>query len=100
MPIRLCSQCRAERATKRGKCGTCYREQERNRSAERRARQSFYASKPWRMTPKRHLAEHPLCEYLIDGKPCDRIATVVHHHVDLAAGGAPRDHGNLVSLCK
>jgi hypothetical protein len=53
------------------------------------------------MTRKRHLAEHPLCEYIdSDGKRCGLIATVVHHRVDLANGGAPRDHGNLVSLCK
>jgi 5-methylcytosine-specific restriction endonuclease McrA len=52
------------------------------------------------MTRKRHLSLHPLCEYLVDGKPCDLIATVVHHRVDLADGGAPRAHENLMSLCK
>jgi 5-methylcytosine-specific restriction endonuclease McrA len=100
MPTRLCMDCRVNPAVKRGRCGECNRALARDRSTERRARQSFYASRPWRMTRKRHLSLHPLCEYLIDGKPCDLIASVVHHVVDLADGGAPRDHSNLQSLCK
>jgi hypothetical protein len=101
VPIRLCNErvC-GNQATARGKRDEHRMAYERDRSADRRARQSFYASKRWRMTRKRHLSLHPLCEYMVDGAPCNEIATVVHHRVDLAASGAPCDHENLMSLCK
>jgi hypothetical protein len=96
------------RATAHGRCDEHRKQRERERSTarlrndpEHRARHAFYTSKAWRITRRRQLHDHPLCEHTdSDGTECGLIATVVHHRVDLADGGAPRDPQNLTSLCK
>jgi 5-methylcytosine-specific restriction endonuclease McrA len=48
----------------------------------------------WRdRTRAKFLADHPLCEH------CGRIATDVHHRVDIAAGGSHWAFENLQALC-
>ncbi len=100
-PVRLCAEptCGSP-ATARGRCDehrkTLERQRSRSRRKDARERNVFYASKAWRMTRRQQLLDHPFCE----SEGCDRLAEVVHHRVDLAAGGAPRDPENLASLCK
>jgi 5-methylcytosine-specific restriction endonuclease McrA len=61
---------------------------------------SFYSSLPWRMSRRKQLHDHPLCQYERDGEECGEIADSVHHIVELEDGGAPRDPANLMSLCR
>ena len=70
------------------------------RKLNRSPNDSFYASKAWRMSRKKQLADHPLCEYEEHGQACGRIADSVHHIVELADGGAPRNPANLMSVCR
>ena len=45
------------------------------------------------MTRRRQIVREPLCEIFV------RIATDVHHRVDLRDGGDPSASANLASLC-
>jgi 5-methylcytosine-specific restriction endonuclease McrA len=48
----------------------------------------------------RQLAEHPLCEYVLDdGTTCSAIADTVHHIIPIEDGGSRRDPENLRSMC-
>lgn len=59
---------------------------------------SFYTSKEWRLTRKRHLKEQPFCiECMKVGKIVK--ATIVDHIVPIKQGGAKYDSNNLQSLC-
>jgi hypothetical protein len=44
-----------------------------------------YHSAKWQRTRRRYLRRHPLCE----AEGCRRIATQVHHRIDLDDGGDP-----------
>ena len=71
------------------------------RKHNRSAFDSFYSSKPWRMSRRAQLFAHPLCQYLTDdGTECGLVADSVHHIVELEDGGAPRDPANLLSVCR
>ena len=75
--------------------GRCREHARSQRKGNRSANNSFYASKPWRMTLRRYLRDHPICE------ECgDRLADSVHHVQPLEQGGAPRDPANLMGMCR
>jgi 5-methylcytosine-specific restriction endonuclease McrA len=73
----------------RGRCQTHATQRDRN---IQRAGHHIYRTKRWRITRNHHLAQHPLCD-------CGRIATDVHHRIDIADGGPPWAPTNLASLC-
>jgi 5-methylcytosine-specific restriction endonuclease McrA len=97
-PTRLCANPSCPNpAEVRGRCRECATEARRwNRSVN----DSFYASTPWRRSRARQLFEHPLCEYVENGKPCGVVADSVHHRIPIEDGGAKRDPANLMSLCR
>jgi 5-methylcytosine-specific restriction protein A len=95
MPKRLCSYPRCPEyaiPTGKGRCRVHAREQRR---ANRSVNDSFYASKPWRMTRRRYLLDHEICE-----RCEERLADSVHHRTPLKEGGARRDPENLMALCR
>jgi hypothetical protein len=82
----------------RGRCAQHAAEQ---RKTTRSVNDSFYSSKPWRMTRRSQLFDHPLCQYVLDnGHECGVVADSVHHKRELTEGGAPRDTANLLSVCR
>ncbi len=89
-PTRICAEARCpEPATVRGRCDAHAKVA---RKANRLVFDSFYSSKPWRMSRRRQLFDHPLCQFVgDDGEECGLIADSVHHIVELTDGGAPRD---------
>lgn len=100
MPTRLCLEPRCPNvATVRGRCAD---HATANRKLTRSVNDSFYSSKPWRMSRRKQLLDHPLCQYIVDdqGNDCGEIADSVHHIVELTDGGAPRDPSNLMSTCR
>jgi 5-methylcytosine-specific restriction protein A len=56
---------------------------------------AIYSTARWRNTRRRYLFRHPICET----PGCRRIATQVHHRIDLADGGDPWDPAGLEALC-
>ena len=92
MPSRICLEPSCpEPAAWRGRCPTHARE--RNRET-RTVNASLYNSKRWKMTRRTKLAANPICEC------CDnRIATDVHHKIDLREGGDPWAIDGLEALC-
>ena len=99
MPKRMCSRpgCPGF-AEVRGYCRTHATEQ---RKYNRSPNDAFYSSRPWKMSRRKQLHDHPLCQYqLEDGTLCDRVADSVHHVVPIENGGARRDPRNLMSLCR
>jgi 5-methylcytosine-specific restriction protein A len=99
MPTRLCSSPACpEPAEVRGTCRAHASEQ---RKANRSPFDAFYSSKAWKVTARRQLFDHPLCQYTLDdGNECGVIADSVHHITELTQGGAPRDPDNLMSVCR
>jgi 5-methylcytosine-specific restriction protein A len=105
MPVRMCRTAACPNvATSRGLCADCGKARHRRRNAARHAdaqeRRGFYKTRRWQMTRRRQLTAHPLCQHVVGGSPCDRVAEIVHHVVDIADGGALYDPANLASLCK
>jgi 5-methylcytosine-specific restriction endonuclease McrA len=98
MPHKVCltSGC-PNLATGRGRCDAC---RAVNRKQTRSPNDSFYASKPWRLSRARQLFEHPLCQYVDNGELCGAIADSVHHITPIEDGGARRDPANLMSVCR
>jgi hypothetical protein len=98
MPTRLCLEpgCR-EIATRRGRC-RLHASAERKRT--RSPNDSFYASRPWRMSRRQQLHDHPFCQYEEDGQECGVLADSVHHIQPIEEGGAKRHPSNLMSLCR
>jgi 5-methylcytosine-specific restriction enzyme A len=69
-----------------GRDGRCA--QHARASQRAKANRQVYDSARWKRVREHYLFEHPLCEYIeADGTACRRIATVVHHRVELTAGG-------------
>jgi 5-methylcytosine-specific restriction enzyme A len=100
VPIRLCLDCRTERATKRGRCDDCRREIERDRSARRRNDDKqgravqVYHSKRWLMVRKHVLDRDPIC------KMCDKaLSTQVDHITPMSEGGDEYNPAALQGLC-
>jgi 5-methylcytosine-specific restriction endonuclease McrA len=100
VPIRLCLEARCgERATVRGRCAVhAAVERKGNRSKF----DSFYDSRAWKMSRRKQLSDHPLCQYVDPrtGTECGLVADSVHHVVELTKGGAKRDPANLMSTCR
>jgi hypothetical protein len=101
MPIRLCSVCRENQATARGKCDDCRHDYERDRSRDRRAEshKAFYDTRRWRLAARHKKNLNPICEH------CDHaLSQEVHHdpplRVLLAAKRNPYDPAVLVAPCK
>lgn len=91
MPVRVCetSGC-PEFVHYRGRC----RRHARQRNRETRSQNKpIYNTTKWKLTRRRYLFEHPLCEC-----GCGQIAEDVHHKVDIAKGGDPWDPANLEAL--
>ena len=98
MPARVCSEAGCpEPVTGRGRCD---RHRSQARKQNRSPNDSFYSSKPWKMSRRKQLFDHPLCQYADNGRPCGEIADSVHHIVPIEDGGARRDPANLMSLCR
>jgi 5-methylcytosine-specific restriction endonuclease McrA len=98
MPTRCCAEpgCPYP-ATGRGRCDLHRAEvRQQNRSPN----DSFYSSKPWRMSRRKQLHDHPLCQYKQDGQECDAIADSVHHIIPIEDGGPRRAPSNLMSVCR
>lgn len=97
-PIRLCLEPRCpEPAVLRGRCR---RHASEHRRLARSVNDAFYSSKAWKMSRRKQLIDHPLCQYIENGNDCDRIADSVHHRVPIEDGGARRDPANLMSVCR
>jgi len=98
-PIRLCLEPSCpNRATTRGRCVLHAKEE---RKQNRSVNNSWYASKPWRMSRRKQLCDHPLCQYRDEhGEACGLLADSVHHIVPIEDGGARRDPANLMSVCR
>lgn len=79
-------------ATYRGRCQEHARKRDRSIP---RAGKTVYSTKKWRTTRRAKLTETPICET----EGCARLATDVHHRVDLADGGDPYRMGNLEAHC-
>ncbi len=100
MPIRPCAEptCPNPAAPGKSRCAVHAAEQ---RKANRTVNNSWYASKPWRVSRRAYLFAHPLCEYVLDnGQECGRIADSVHHRTPIEGGGARRDPANLMACCR
>jgi 5-methylcytosine-specific restriction endonuclease McrA len=99
MPHKLCLAPKCPRyAEVRGRCLEHAAEQ---RKGNRSSNDSFYASRPWRMSRRKQLQSFPFCQYkLASGVECGLIADSVHHIVPIEDGGAKRDPANLQSLCR
>jgi hypothetical protein len=78
MPLRLCLEPRCPRPAAPGK-SRCVIHAAEQRKGNRSANDSFYSSRPWRMSRRRQLYEHPLCQYVEDGEECGLVADTVHH---------------------
>ena len=90
--MRLCSEAGCtDVAVSRNRCRTHAREADRRHDPGEHRR--IYNRKRWRMTRRRQIVREPMCEL------CGRIATDVHHRVDLRDGGNPYASENLASLC-
>lgn len=74
--------------------GRCPEHAKRRDAQIRRAGRKIYSTKRWAMTRRHYLSGHPFCEAC-----CLRLATQVHHRIDLSEGGAPYDPSNLEALC-
>ena len=98
-PIRICATSRCPNQAVFGKAH-CVAHMAEQRKDNRSAFDSFYSSKPWRMSRRKQLHDHPLCQYQQDGEECGEIADSVHHIIELEDGGAPRDPANLMSVCR
>jgi 5-methylcytosine-specific restriction enzyme A len=77
-------------ATYRGRC----RGHQRQRNRETSPNQAIYNRKKWKLTRKRYLFRHPICE-----RDCQEIATDVHHKQAIQDGGDPWSMDNLEALC-
>jgi hypothetical protein len=97
-PVRLCLEPRCPNiATVRGRCTE---HAAVLRKDNRSVNDSWYSSKPWKMSRRAQLIAHSLCQYqLEDGTECGQLAEVVHHRRPIEDGGARRDPQNLMSLC-
>lgn len=92
MPISVCAKSGCPNpATYRGRCQRHARQREREIN---RTGYSLYRSQRWKYTRRAQLMRQPLCE------ECGRIATDIHHRVDLVDGGNPWAPENLASLCR
>ena len=81
--------------------GRCRQHATRERKWNRSPNDAFYSSKPWRMSRRKQLHDHPLCLYRDEnGQECGAIADSVHHIVPIEDGGAKRDPNNLMSVCR
>lgn len=93
MPSKTCLEPMCpEAAHYRGYCRT--HANMNDRQINRAGRHIYFTAK-WRHTRERVLFEQPLCAT----PDCGRIATDVHHIVDLADGGEPWARENLEGLC-
>jgi 5-methylcytosine-specific restriction endonuclease McrA len=100
VPTRLCLAAGCpERATVRGRCVEHARQE---REQTRSVNDAWYSSKPWKMSRRKQLSDHPLCEYVdpATGVECGVIADSVHHRTPIEEGGARRDPANLMSVCR
>jgi hypothetical protein len=98
--IRAClsPRCPTPAASGKSMCAVHAAEQ---RKQNRSVNDSFYSSKPWRMTRRKQLHDHPLCQYRMDdGTDCGVVADSVHHKQPIEDGGAKRDPSNLLSVCR
>jgi 5-methylcytosine-specific restriction endonuclease McrA len=86
------SRCPNQAVPGKSRCAVHAAEQ---RKANRSSFDRFYSSLPWRMSRRKQLSDHPLCQYEHDGSECGLLADSVHHIVELEDGGAPRDPANL-----
>jgi len=69
----------------------CAKHAAEQRKANRTVNNSWYASKPWRVSRRAYLFSHPLCEFVLDnGQTCGRIADGV------SASGAQKESGGSV----
>ena len=90
--MRLCSEAGcASAAVSRGRCRTHASEADRRHDPG--GHRKVYSRRRWAMARRKQIVENPLCER------CGRIATDVHHRVDLRDGGDPSASANLASLC-
>ena len=82
LAMRLCSEAGcASAAVSRGRCRAHAREADRrHHPGEHR---KVYSRKRWAMARRRQIVREPMCER------CGRLATDVHHRVDLRDGGDP-----------
>lgn len=97
-PTRLCSEPGCPAIVKMGRCP---KHESQHRKTTRSVNDNFYSSRPWRMSRRRQLFEHPLCQYVeSDGSECGVIADSVHHRQPIEDGGARRDPANLMSVCR
>jgi 5-methylcytosine-specific restriction endonuclease McrA len=96
--LRLCPRCGTTLPeTSKGRCTSCRRETEREKSRRRRQTQrDIRDARAWQLvreTVRRR-----------DGDACracgGRENLGVHHIIPLAEGGAPLDPDNLVTLCR
>ena len=90
--MRLCSEAGcASAAVSRGRCRAHAREADRrHHPGEHR---KVYSRRRWAMARRRQIVREPMCER------CGRLATDVHHRIDLRDGGDPYSSENLASLC-
>ncbi len=103
MPTRLCSDCRAQPATYRGRCTNCNRTNQRQhgqRSRLTKAQQRrIYNSARWKHTRAHVLHQQPLCPGVF-GQPCGHVAEEVDHITPLIDGGDAYLLSNLQGLCR
>jgi 5-methylcytosine-specific restriction endonuclease McrA len=79
----------------------CVKHAAEQRKQNRTVNNSFYASKPWRLSRRAYLFKHPLCEFVLpNGETCGEIADSVHHRVPIEDGGARRDEANMMAVCR
>jgi 5-methylcytosine-specific restriction enzyme A len=72
--------------------------EEHAREVPQKVADSFYTSSRWRWFRAWYLRQHPLCERCqAAGEAVP--ATVVHHIIELSAGGAECDPDNVQALC-
>jgi 5-methylcytosine-specific restriction endonuclease McrA len=99
-PTRLCLEPRCPNpATVRGRCAD---HAAVRRKETRSVNDSWYSSKPWKLSRRKQLHDHPLCQYVdpATGVECGEIADSVHHRKPIEDGGARRDPANLMSVCR
>ena len=79
----------------------CRQHATQERKSNRSPFDAFYSSRAWKLSRRKQLFDHPLCQYVLDdGTPCNAVADSVHHIVELRDDGPPRDPTNLMSCCR
>jgi hypothetical protein len=103
-PARFCGKC--HRTAEPGSPPRCamHRAMPDSRHGDRGPLEKFYNCARWRPHTRRAiLSRDPMCQNTINGSPCLRLSTDVHHKVDaeewVAAGNDFYDQDNLQGLC-